>query len=154
MSHWIDYDLYTEQILETNDIREKLAAITGNLHEYAAPLISAENQYSLVLNLYACADNPHIYRLIGDIHVFPLEKLLRVIDKKDISPAKLMLKGGIQSFLGEASTYTQHNPPPGPNPPAPIGTKSFLSNTNFTTIGTQYNLIKNQHSISIGLGQK
>jgi hypothetical protein len=147
MQHWIDYELYTTQILDEAAQSQKIEIITGNLHKYLAPLISAEDQYSLVLNLYACADNPHLYHLIGDIHVFPREKLVNILGNKEFLPERQLAKGGIGVPINYAAIATQHNPPPGP-PPPPI-----IANTNFLTHGDQYISVNKKFSISIGFGQ-
>jgi hypothetical protein len=145
--HWIDRSLFTNQILDEQAQKEKVGIIINNLHNYLASgnYIDAESQYSLVVNLFICADNPHFYHLVADISVFSKEFLL--VRNRDFAPEKLLLEGELDDRISDASTSTQHTPPPGPPPPAP------LVYTGFFTIGDEFNLVQNIISIPSGFAQ-
>jgi hypothetical protein len=145
--HWIDYNLYTKDALTPETQAQRIKIITDNLHDYLTPLISKGDQYSLVVNLYECADNPHLYHLTADVHIFPIEKLNTLIGLKGLSPERILASGGISTPGGFAAMSTQHNPPPGPPPPAPYG------NANFFSYGEEFNLIQDKFTNSIGIGQ-
>ena len=131
MPHWIDYDLFSTLPLDDKAHADKIGIIADNLHKYLTPRIK-EDQYSLSLNLFACADNPHLYRLTADIHIFPVKNIVK------------FLAGVIGSPSGKAATYSAQTPPP---PPPPPPTRELLNNSDFVTVGDQYNLVQTIFSI-------
>jgi hypothetical protein len=132
MVNWIDYDLFSTLALDDKAHAEKIGVISDNLHNYLFPLVK-EDQYSLSINLYACADNPHLYHLTADVHLFPVKKITNLLEG-----------GGFENPTGLVAIFTVQGPPPPPPPPPP---REVLTSTNFITIGDQYNLVKTLFSI-------
>jgi hypothetical protein len=131
MPHWIDYDLFSTLALDDKAQGDKIGIISDNLNKYLASSIK-EDQYSLSVNLFACADNPHLYRLTADVQIFPLDKI------------RHLMAGGIVNPFGLTSTSTVQSPPP-PPPPPPV--REALTSSGFITVGDQYNLVQTLFSI-------
>jgi hypothetical protein len=93
ISHWLSYDLYTDEKLGKATELDYLTTIRKNLMTYLQPFFSVHEKVGLIVHLLANANNPHLYYLTADFQV--------------------------QTNQGAAVDST-HNPPgTPPTPPAP-----------------------------------
>jgi hypothetical protein len=141
--HWLDYELFTTQVLNEKAQAEKIGIISDNLKKYLVPPTN-KDPYSLSVNLYACADNPHLYHLTVDIHVFAIKKIINSLGNITLNTNNPAAGGApvLPSVL--VSTHTVQGPPPPPPPPPP---RDVLVSTNFLTAGEQYNLVQTSFSL-------
>ncbi len=104
ISHWLSCDVYTDAILDKPSEVDYLTTIKSNLLAYLQPFFGANERVGVIVNLYANANNKHLYFMTADYQVL---KKIPKLEQGYIQP------GSTQT----AGSAAPHNPPGGPPPP-------------------------------------
>jgi hypothetical protein len=132
MSHWLEMDAYSDEILEPTALRDTILQIQKNLHYHLVDNIDAELYYSLDVKLFSNKEIPRLFHLIADVQTF------------SVSEARnFMIPGPGNDIFSQGLPYV----PPKPNPPAPLGF------TVLHPVTDQFRLSAHVSAISTKLGE-